>query len=93
MSGNDAALREKLVKIAEDTLLMGALDCVEANKTASLGDALRVCEQAMSELIRTDAVTCYRSSNAKDAGQEAAWSDIQYARNLGCPVLAAFGGP
>ena len=88
MSGFDAALGEQMVNTAMDTLVGRALDCVEANKTASLGDALRVCEQAMSELIRTDAVTCYRSSNAKDAGQEAAWSDIQDARNLACAVLA-----
>ena len=75
MSGNDAALGEQMVNTAMDTLVGRALDCVEANKTVALRDALRACERAMHDLLMSG----YKSDNL--------WVNLSTAQRLAHSVL------
>ncbi len=80
MSSNETEIAKRLVAIAMDALTIGALDCVKANKTVALHDALRDCEQAMRDLLMTG----YKSDNL--------WVNLSTAQKLAREVLAKEDG-
>ena len=78
MSGNDTAIGDQMVNAAICTLVEGALKCVEANQTAALRDALRVCERAMMAFYEISG----QWQLARDDHEARAWINLGAAAGI-----------